>query len=585
MPFSSTEGTICIPCPVSCTNCNANLECENCQEGYFLTTDTRTCSTVCSDGQYSDKKTRTCQPCHPDCDTCIGPRDTQCAKCKKDSFYFQRKCTKRGCPAGYFPDLYISECAPCPKGCLNCLGPDSCEVCETGWTLINSKICVPTLSHAQCSQGGMYWSNHTGQCENCHSQCGTCFDGTKDGCLSCEGHKPLLHINTCLEGHHCPPMGTFQFNTECRHCAHACSQCSSLQKCDTCHNGYYLTQTGHCVPACPEGQYADPLDRTCKPCPPYCKACLNQTICSQCPEKDTPLLLPQDGSCVDRCPLGSYKDQDRCLPCHGSCHSCSGPSKEDCLSCPPGTRLRDYSCQSCSLGYYFEGRISNKCQRCHTSCSTCSGPLESDCMSCSETNLHLDENNTCVPCCNQNISSSSMKEESLKSNSREIKNSCCECDARLLGCLHSTDGHGTIKRSNWIGLNSHGQTDRGAPSNFFNGLVIFLTALIVPIAAYMAYKKYYKRIVRLKKPSRAKWRRHLSYEKVNDKEEGCDNNDSRINLMDNENDNDSIEDSEDEVLITQYYGEERRRLLYNNHSSNDIMTPSTNSSFTPSVNT
>ena len=97
--------------------------------------------------------------------------------------------------------------------------------------------------------------------------------------------------------------------------------------------------------------------------------------------------------------LGTYQEQNRCLPCHGSCLSCSGPERINCLSCPAGTRLHDYICQSCALGTYYES-LSNKCNKCHQGCSTCSGPLTSDCMSCMDPNLHLDENNTCVPCCN-----------------------------------------------------------------------------------------------------------------------------------------------------------------------------------------
>ena len=298
---------MCIPCPLSCVNCDTNFDCENCAMGYYLQTDTRTCVTVCPDGQYKDSNTRTCQPCHPDCDTCVGPRDTQCSRCKSGSYYFQRKCTKQGCPMGYFADLYISECAPCPKGCHTCSAPDSCELCEPGWSLVNRKLCTPSMSTAKCPQGGaIFYSNHTGQCEACSSLCGTCFDGSKDGCLSCnpETNRPLLHINSCIEGHHCPDS-TFQFNNECRHCAHACNKCSSLQKCDTCHPGYYLTDTGHCVPDCPLGQYPD--EGMCKSCPLLCKACLNATVCSECPDK-TPFLM-SDGSCADRCPLG--KDSEK----------------------------------------------------------------------------------------------------------------------------------------------------------------------------------------------------------------------------------------------------------------------------------
>lgn len=537
---SNKEETECQPCPPSCANCDAKFACENCKLGYFLRTDTRTCVVACPEGYYHDRITKTCQPCHPDCEACIGPRDTQCARCRKGSFYYQRKCTKQGCPKGFFADLSIWECAPCPKGCQSCLGPDSCEVCEAGWTLVNSKICTPTLSKSKCPHDKMYFSNHTGQCAPCAADCGTCFDGSKDGCLSC-AEKPLLHINSCIEGH-CPDA-TFQYNNECRHCAHACARCSTLQKCDTCHTGYFLTDKGHCVPACPRNQYPD--GGTCQPCPLACDTCLNATTCSSCPDK-TPFLI-SDGSCLDRCPLGTYKDQARCLPCHGSCHSCSGPSKTDCLSCPGGTRLHDYTCQSCGHGYYYDNAGSSNCQKCHVTCSSCIGPAASDCLSCLEANLHLDENNTCVPCC----------------STSEIEDNCCKCDEKKAKCLsrNANDIEDYGQRSNKKrGLLAASNKESGY--KVMDRFLLFATLLSLFTGAFMAYKKYYKRMKRMKKPSRAKWRRaNHDYTKVNEHEIGCDYN------MDSKEPGIAFDDEDDSEEDVHIFGEERRRLLLNEAST------------------
>ena len=145
-------------------------------------------------------------------------------------------------------------------------------------------------------------------------------------------------------------------------------------------------------------------------------------------------------------------DHNRCLPCHGSCLSCSGPAKQDCLSCPAGTRLHDYSCQSCALGNYYES-MSNKCYKCHEGCSTCSGPLASDCMSCSDSNLHLDENNTCVPCCHAFHGSKGISESTTKN--------CCQCDETNMKCLQGKDleYYGNKKRRS--NGRAHAQTERG----------------------------------------------------------------------------------------------------------------------------
>ena len=583
----------CLACPTNCANCNNEDRCENCLMGFYLRTDTQECVASCPDGQFKDNRTMTCQFCDADCDTCFGPRPTQCARCKKGSHYFHRKCSKEACPTGYFADLNISECVPCPKGCQTCLGPDSCDVCEKGWSLINGKYCIPSLS-AKCPQEGMYFNNRTGTCSSCHPNCGTCFDGTPEGCLSCnhqigsvahdKGHTrlSLMHISSCLE-EACPEQ-TFQFNHECRHCAHACKICSSLQKCDVCHLGYFLTKTGHCVPSCPLGQFGSVEgNNTCQDCPRTCLECVNATTCSVCEDK-TPFLT-LEGNCVDRCPFGTYKNGEdhRCLNCHASCHSCSGAGSSDCLSCPPGTRLHDYSCQSCSLGRYYDTATSN-CQKCHQSCQTCSGPLQSECLSCPSPNLHLDENKTCVPCCSSNIATEPaafatnvIQGPSNEGNDGEVENTvieqtstCCLCDEKTGKCLPREHLNGNKKRG----------TRELVSTNYLDAFVVFMTMLLVTSLAIVGYRKYKwsrRRIIR------AKWRRVHQYEKVptnSNSNHGCEDD---LDLMQSNNGStsfnpaDDFSDSEedgDEVDISMHrFGDERRRLLmHNGNASESINT-------------
>ena len=286
--------------------------------------------------------------------------------------------------------------------------------------------------------------------------------------------------------------------------------------------------------------------------------------------------------------LGTYQEQNRCLPCHGSCLSCSGPERINCLSCPAGTRLHDYICQSCALGTYYES-LSNKCNKCHQGCSTCSGPLTSDCMSCMDPNLHLDENNTCVPCCNT-------------LDSEESSENCCPCDEKNMKCLVEKDleHNGSKKRrSNGAhGLqkgDKKGNNDHVLVHNtIINGFVIFFTVIILPVACIMAYKKYYKRFLRQiqtnlnghSRNTRAKWRRHQTYEKVNSDElsnNGCEDsniefshhgNNTNMDFINNQ-DSDGSESEETEDM-TYIFGEERRRLL---HTSSSNTTTPTSSNF------
>ena len=124
-------------------------------------------------------------------------------------------------------------------------------------------------------------------------------------------------------------------------------------------------------------------------------------------------------------------------------------------------------------------------------------------------------------------------------------------------------------------------------NTYINGFVIFITVIILPVVCIMAYKKYFKRLLRQiqtnlsghhTRNTRAKWRRHQTYEKVNNHEPdfGCDDiaydgNNVEISLSD--------EDSETETENLNYsFGEERRRLLYNSNgkqvSSSSLALPS-----------
>ena len=106
---------------------------------------------------------------------------------------------------------------------------------------------------------------------------------------------------------------------------------------------------------------------------------------------------------------------------------------------------------------------------------------------------------------------------------------------------------------------------------YINGFVIFITVIILPVVCIMAYKKYFKRLLRQiqtnlsghhKRNTRAKWRRHQTYEKVNDHEPefGCDDIGNNIEFVI------SDEDSETETENLSYiFGEERQRLLYNSN--------------------
>ena len=204
-------------------------------------------------------------------------------------------------------------------------------------------------------------------------------------------------------------------------------------------------------------------------------------------------------------------------------------------------------------------------------------------------NLHLDENNTCVPCCNT-------------LDSEESSENCCPCDEKNMKCLVEKDlEHNGSKKRRSNGAHGLQKGDKKGDTNhvlvhntIINGFVIFFTVIILPVACIMAYKKYYKRFLRQiqtnlnghSRNTRAKWRRHQTYEKVNSDElsnNGCEDsniefshhgNNTNMDFINNQ-DSDGSESEETEDM-TYIFGEERRRLL---HTSSSNTTTPTSSNF------
>ena len=88
--------------------------------------------------------------------------------------------------------------------------------------------------------------------------------------------------------------------------------------------------------------------------------------------------------CNIECPSGYYfiDGTKLCLPCHGSCKTCSGPLESQCLSCyprvdPPNpkalpVKLDDKCVVECPKGYTEIGGV---CKKCESPCQECStGP-------------------------------------------------------------------------------------------------------------------------------------------------------------------------------------------------------------------
>ena len=447
----------CERCHNDCKSCDEQNRCTSCKNNFIL--HNRTCIADCPIGMYATTKSnndqKTCNFCHDTCDTCIGPKEGQCAKCKKGYFFYERSCQK-SCPQGYASDENTGECSPCPQGCAICTSPrydtitntfhQVCTRCEANWKLVGD-LSTNSLSH-----------NHRHvKCvpifspEKCDKTCETCFKGGNQGCVTCPpGH--VLHIDSCSD--RCPPSTYFlssisnssverQLTTidemllgECRHCPHACETCDSPLKCKSCHNGYVLRpigeehnlqlhQTGfetECVTSCGDGYFMDETEpNVCKRCDSRCKTCKNKNTCLSCKSK---YFLSPSGDCAEQCNRGfittindysnTFEDEEgrisqdatfllvfKCAGCHQSCENCSGPGHDECISCKPGLgySIMTKSCHPCDPGRYFDSKIKNQCRDCHMDCDLCHGPDIETCDKCKFPLARDKWNKTCVRCC------------------------------------------------------------------------------------------------------------------------------------------------------------------------------------------
>lgn len=66
-----------------------------------------------------------------------------------------------------------------------------------------------------------------------------------------------------------------------------------------------------------------------------------------------------------------YSDRGTCAKCYLSCHTCSGPRRDQCVKCPKDWQLADGECHpECPEGFF---KSEFGCQKCHHICKTCSG--------------------------------------------------------------------------------------------------------------------------------------------------------------------------------------------------------------------
>ena len=222
---------------------------------------------------------------------------------------------------------------------------------------------------------------------------------------------------------------------ECdQQCKGGCAQ-PGAQYCDVCKH-VRVASTLECVEKCPVGTFKN--YHMCRDCAELCAECNDDHTCLKCQPGAMKLATSQ---CATMCPELTYPDADSsCQRCHHSCLSCDGPNETNCTDCPGQLSLENGACilrspSSCPTGKYFDHRAL-ECRSCHTSCMNCTGKERKDCIVCRDGYI-LTNSSECVI--------SDEDEDSLltsceSGNYLDTSNGTTHCTPCPSTCTNCTDG-------------------------------------------------------------------------------------------------------------------------------------------------
>ena len=187
-----------------------------------------------------------------------------------------------------------------------------------------------------------------------------------------------------------------------------------------CISGYYRDSTGSCVQTCPTGYYGNETTRTCEfiSCPSNCLVCdgvciicyspylLENGQCTTTCSSSNPIAF--DGKCLSSCPQGYQTlvqpSNHTCILCDESCFTCSGPAKDNCLTCNSGSFIQNSTCLSCNSSCETCFLDANYCTSCpngtyllgSTCVSECPGTAFESNRTCAASTTDTDTNLGCL---------------------------------------------------------------------------------------------------------------------------------------------------------------------------------------------
>ncbi len=205
-------------------------------------------------------------------------------------------------------NFYFSSCSCrwCDSRCLTCSGPqsDQCKSCDktSKFPYLQYHACVSSCS------SGFYLSKSLSECLPCHETCLNCTSSSELSCRSCNIGYVFLPDNHRCEKHTGRPY-YLDINTgETHTCHRSCTQCKGPKPddCIVCNSiNEVLLDDGHCVNKCPLGSYKSEKKtieyqtNICLPCSLGCTMCTNISQCHQCDESKGYKSI--DSVCVPTC--------------------------------------------------------------------------------------------------------------------------------------------------------------------------------------------------------------------------------------------------------------------------------------------
>ena len=185
--------------------------------------------------------------CHETCQTCAGTSSNQCTTCLPGRYWNNGQCTR--CPSGkgkpadtnaFFAAEADTSCtSDCHPSCQMCKGPGEtdCLSCSAGYWWAGEGTCTS----CPVGRGKPFDTNlfpvAPGSAEACYIFCDICTSG----CKTCTSEPTVC--STCVPGR------LFQEGS-CLQCPDNCLTCSSTETCTACEPNFVLSADGSTCSKC-----------------------------------------------------------------------------------------------------------------------------------------------------------------------------------------------------------------------------------------------------------------------------------------------------------------------------------------------